>query len=200
MTSSSSDFVSKRAKSVTRQNAISKRDAMSHHERTVASDVIATQVERTVLQSLPSHSLVALYCSKGSEVQTVSIETFALRRGLRVAYPRVIDNSRVLKFFEATQATLIPSRFGLREPRADSIEVALDDVAAMIVPAIAVDATGARIGWGRGYYDATLPLATSALRVATVFDCQWLPSVPRAPHDSIVNLIITESQVHRIVR
>jgi 5-formyltetrahydrofolate cyclo-ligase len=93
---------------------------------------------------------------------------------------------------------LEPSRFGLHEPRLDAPEVDLANIAAMLIPALAVDASGARIGWGRGYYDSTLPLATQALRVAVVFDCQWVAEVPRAPHDSNVNLIITESRVHRV--
>ncbi|HPH65387.1 MAG TPA: 5-formyltetrahydrofolate cyclo-ligase [Kofleriaceae bacterium] len=193
-----SDSVRTRAKAVTRQTAVSRRDALSAAERAVASQQIAQHVDAHVFASLPAGAVVTLYAAKGSEAATTELDQLARVRGLVVAYPRVMPGTRVLKFMAVGLAELEPSRFGLHEPPPDAPEVDLATIAAMVIPALAVDATGARIGWGRGYYDSTLPLATQALRVAVVFDCQWVAEVPRAPHDSNVNLIITESRVHRV--
>jgi 5-formyltetrahydrofolate cyclo-ligase len=193
-----SDSVRTRAKAVTRQTAVSRRDALSATERAVASQQIAQHVDAHVFASLSAGSIVTLYAAKGSEAATAELDQLARARGLVVAYPRVMAGSRVLKFMAVDLDALEPSRFGLHEPRLDAPEVDLANIAAMLIPALAVDASGARIGWGRGYYDSTLPLATQALRVAVVFDCQWVAEVPRAPHDSNVNLIITESRVHRV--
>lgn len=194
----SSDPVRTRAKAITRQTAVSRRDAMVAADRVVASHLISQIVSRDVFAALPAGSVVALYAAKGSEVATAELDQAARNRGLVVGYPRVMPGTRVLKFFASEIAALEPSQFGLREPAVTSPELQLADIAVMVIPALAVDATGARIGWGRGYYDSTLPLATHALRVAVVFDCQWVAEVPRAPHDSNVNLIITESRAHRI--
>ena len=193
-----SDSVRTRAKAVTRQTAVSRRDALSAADRAVASQQIAQRVDADVFASLVPGAIVTLYAAKGSEAATAELDQLARARGLVVAYPRVMPGTRVLKFMAVGIDALEPSRFGLQEPREDAPEVDLAQIAAMVIPALAVDATGARIGWGRGYYDSTLPLATQALRVAVVFDCQWVAEVPRAPHDSNVNLIITESRVHRV--
>ncbi|MBP9088321.1 MAG: 5-formyltetrahydrofolate cyclo-ligase [Kofleriaceae bacterium] len=194
----SSDPVRTHAKAITRLSAVSRRDAMGAAERAAASHVISQTIARDVFASLPAGSIVTLYAAKGSEVATSELDQAARTQGLVVGYPRVMPGTRVLKFFAVEIAMLEPSQFGLREPTITSTELQLADIAVMVIPALAVDATGARIGWGRGYYDSTLPLATHALRVAAVFDCQWVDEVPRAPHDSNVNLIITETRAHRI--
>ncbi len=195
----SSDPVRTRAKAITRQTAVSRRDAMVAAERATASHLIAQTMARDVFASMSVGSIVTLYAAKGSEVATAELDQAARNCGLVVGYPRVMPRTRVLKFFATEIADLEPSLFGLREPALTSPELPLADIAVMVIPALAVDASGARIGWGRGYYDSTLPLATHALRVAAVFDCQWVAEVPRAPHDSNVNLIITESRAHRII-
>ncbi len=192
------DPVRTRAKAITRQTAMSRRDAMTEAARADASQVIAQTMVREVFASLPAGAIITLYAAKGSEVATAELDQAARNQGLIVGYPRVMPGTRILKFFSAEIEMLEPSPFGLREPALTAPELSLGEIAVMVIPALAVDANGTRIGWGRGYYDSTVPLATHALRVAVVFDCQWVGEVPRAPHDSNVNLIITESRAHRI--
>src|SRR5262245_32480023 len=157
-----------RPKPNTRRTVLSRRDALSLDERAQASDAIAESVMQ-LLAKLPSGAVVALYAPKGTEVDTSRIDAFARARQLRVAYPRIVDGDRQLAFHEVAIEQLVPAQFGLREPTADAPGVALTDIAAFIVPGLAFDRAGGRIGWGRGYYDATLAAVQAALRIGLAF-------------------------------
>jgi 5-formyltetrahydrofolate cyclo-ligase len=185
-----------RAKPITRRTVLSRRDAMTADARTAASEQIATSTEG-LLTRVPQGSIVALYAPKGSEVETARLDAFARARGLPVAYPRVVDGERRLALHLATPDQLVVARFGLREPAATLPAVALADVAAFLVPGLAFDRAGHRIGWGRGYYDATLVAAPSALRIGLAFECQVLDRVAHDPHDMALHYIVTEVTIYR---
>jgi 5-formyltetrahydrofolate cyclo-ligase len=142
--------------------------------------------------------VIALYAGKGSEVATHEIDAFARTRGLRVVYPRVAHNHKELDLGEVPLAALVPTRWGLLEPAADAPLVAVEDVAAFVIPGIAFDRAGGRLGWGLGHYDATLARAMGALRLALAFECQIVDAVPREPHDIAVHYIITEVATHTV--
>lgn len=80
---------------------------------------------------------------------------------------------------------LVPGRFGLREPAEPSLPpTALADAQVVLVPALAVDRHGARLGRGGGFYDRSLPLCAAGTRlVAVVRDSEVLETVPAEPHD-----------------
>lgn len=186
-----------RAKPITRRTVLSRRDAMTADARTEASAAIAARVDEQ-FASLPPGAFVALYAAKGSEVATDAIAATARARGLRVVYPRVVDGARRLCFSEVTEAELVPGHFGLREPAPGAPTVDLGSIAAFIVPGVAFDRSGGRLGWGRGYYDATLAAAApSALRIGVAFECQLTDEVPRDPHDEHLHHVITETATYR---
>jgi 5-formyltetrahydrofolate cyclo-ligase len=175
------------------------RDAMSAGERAAASVMICDAANALLAAQLSRGSVVALYAAKASEVATASIDAFARGTGLVVAYPRVRAHQRQLAFHDATLDQLVPSQFGLREPRADAPKVALADIAVFFVPGLAFDRAGGRIGWGRGHYDATLAAASpDALRVGLAYECQLVERVVREPHDVALHTIITEVATHRV--
>ncbi len=157
---------------------------MAEDERRVAS----AQIAATVAPML-TEGVVALYAPKSTEVETTAIDADVRRRGLRVAYPRVVAGTRVLEFAEGALAI---GAFGLREPAGPAL--ALDEIAAFVIPGIAFDRDGGRIGWGHGYYDATLASARAdALRIGLAFECQMVAAIPRDPHDIGVDLVVTET-------
>ena len=93
---------------------------------------------------------------------------------------------------------LVEGKFAIREPRADAPSVELATIAAFIIPGLAFDRAGGRIGWGRGYYDATLAAANpQALRIGLAFECQLVESVARDPHDVPLHYVVTEAAVYR---
>jgi 5-formyltetrahydrofolate cyclo-ligase len=86
--------------------------------------------------------------------------------------------------------------FGFREPSLDDPEAVRGEVEAVVVPALAADPSGHRIGYGAGYYDRTLPrFAPPAVAVAVVFDFQLVAEVPTTDGDVRVDWIVTDTRV-----
>jgi len=176
------------------------RDAMTVEERAAASVTICDAANALLAARLSPGAVVALYSAKGSEVDTAPIDGFARAHGLVVAYPRVIANERRLAFHGVAPDELAPARFGLQEPSADAPAIAVADIAVFMVPGLAFDRAGGRIGWGRGHYDATLAAASpGALRVGLAYECQLIEQVAREAHDVSLHIIITEVATHMVV-
>jgi 5-formyltetrahydrofolate cyclo-ligase len=173
---------------------------MAAEDRVRASIAIGDAANQLLANRLSAGAVLAIYAAKGSEVETTRIDVAARARGLVVAYPRVVEGSQKLRFHAVTFDELAPSRFGLREPSADAPGVAIEEVAAFMVPGLAFDRSGWRIGWGRGHYDATLAAASpDALRVGLAYECQLIEQVPREPHDVALHIIITEVATYTVV-
>jgi len=168
--------------------------------RAAASVTIGDAANALLASRLSPGAVVALYAAKGSEVETARIDDFAHAQGWRVAYPRVSGHARSLTFHAVSLDELTPSRFGLREPSAEIPALGLDEISAFVVPGLAFDRGGGRIGWGRGHYDATFAAApASALRIGLAFECQLIEDVVREPHDVALHIIITEVATHLVV-
>ena len=164
---------------------------MTADERSLASMRIGERVGE--LHATQKQITLALYAPKGSEVDTAIVDEHVRRAGGRVVYPRIVDDARVLEFHEVTPEQLVASRFGLREPRADWRNVVgLVEITAFIIPGLAFDRAGGRIGWGRGHYDATLAAAPDALRIGLAFECQLVDAVTSEPHDAPLHYVVTE--------
>lgn len=176
------------------------RDAMPAVERATASAAICDAANGVLAERLTPGAVVALYSAKGSEVSTEQIDARLRTLGAEVAYPRVNGDGQQLGFHRASLDELAPSRFGLREPRPEAPTVALGEIAAFVVPGLAFDRAGGRIGWGRGHYDATFAAASPrALRIGLAFACQMVEQVEREPHDVALHIIITEVATHAVV-
>jgi 5-formyltetrahydrofolate cyclo-ligase len=188
------------AKPVTRRTVLARRDALTPFAREIASMRIAERVND--LLSNANSRTVALYAPKGSEVETWLIDEHVRATGGRVVYPRVVDHTRELEFHEVVPEQLVAARFGLREPRADwRNTVGLVEIAAFIVPGVAFDRRGGRIGWGHGHYDATLAAASAqSLRIGLAYDIQLVDDVARDPHDIDLSQVVTETTTYEVTR
>jgi 5-formyltetrahydrofolate cyclo-ligase len=160
-------------------------------------------VERILnLPEYEAAALVSAFVGVGTEVDTLPFIETALARGKRVAVPWV--DGRVLRLFDlARVGDLAPAPFGLLEPppdlRADtSREVTPAEVDLFVVPGVAFDLDGGRLGHGRGYYDGLLARARTGVPfVAAAFECQLVERVPMSPRDVPMNMIATELALHR---
>ena len=177
---------------------LSRRDALTERERMEMSRAICARAVTMIGARCEAGSVIALYAHKGSEVETTVLDEELRAAGYRIAYPRVVDEARVLAFHAVAIDELVATRWGLREPTAASSTVALEQIAAFVMPGLAFDRAGGRIGWGKGHYDATLAVAgvAGALRVGLAFECQLVDSVPREGHDVMLDAIITEVATH----
>lgn len=115
-------------------------------------------------------------------------------RGCAIAYPRVAARDVALEFHHIPEgAALTRGSFGIHEPQGGWPNVTPD---LLLVPLLAFDATGHRLGYGGGYYDRTLAhLNVPAIGIA--YGAQELPSIPHEAHDRRLNFILTEKGLRR---
>ena len=88
-------------------------------------------------------------------------------------------------------------RHGVREPRADLPAIDPDRLDLVLVPGLAFDAAGGRLGRGGGFYDRFLPGASRAVRIGVCWSGQIVDAVPAEPHDVRVHMLVTEDGVVR---
>ena len=145
-------------------------------------------------EAVASAKTVALFWPIVSrhEVDLRPLDATLRARGVRIAYPAIDADTNVMAFRFVDDASALEDRgYGFMEPAADApLATALD---AIIVPAIAVDPTGHRIGYGAGYYDRTLPsFAPPAVSIAVAYDWQLVAEVPATEGDVRVGWVVTD--------
>jgi 5-formyltetrahydrofolate cyclo-ligase len=131
------------------------------------------------------------------EVDLRALDSSLRARGVRVAYPSLDPDTGNMTFrFVDDVATLEDAGYGFAEPPRDAAIAAASELDVVVVPAIAVDPTGHRIGYGAGYYDRTLPaFVPPAVAIAVIYDWQLIAEVPATPGDVRVDWIITDLRV-----
>lgn len=143
---------------------------------------------------------ISLYISYRDEVETESMIKRALRAGKRVCAPvcRSLDKRIEMMLIEDGAEGLLRGAYGIPEPvdHPDRL-VRLEEIEVIILPALAYDPTGARLGSGFGCYDRFLldmGLGATTL-VGLAFDAQIAQMLPTEPHDIRVDYIVTETGV-----
>ena len=124
----------------------------------------------------------------------------ALRQAGKAVYYPFMDNSDGgyrTGFRRVDDASLLEERGrGFSEPPPDAPAARRGDLDLVVVPALAAAEDGHRIGYGAGYYDATLPdVCPPARSVVVAFDFQLLAEVPSTPHDVACNVVVTDARV-----
>ena len=109
--------------------------------------------------------------------------------------PEKVD-MRLLKV-DNLETDLISGPREVLEPDAGRCKtVPIESIDIAIIPGIALDEKGGRIGTGKGYYDNLIPqLAITTRKVALAFECQIVPQIPMESHDKHVDIIITEKRI-----
>lgn len=137
---------------------------------------------------------LALYAALPDELPTRALYERGRRAGKRLLWPRVVRGGRLEFAACARWEDLEPGRYGVPAPPAASPAVALGAQDLLLVPAVAFDREGRRLGRGRGYYDRALAATEGALAVAVGYDFQLVEAVPTEPHDRRVDAILTEAR------
>lgn len=119
-------------------------------------------------------------------------------RGWQVLLP-VIGPARSMTFAPwSPGAPVVENRFGVAEPVHDDADlVAADALRVVIVPCVAVDRSGHRLGFGAGYYDRALAAATATLRAGVAFEVQVVERIRPQPWDVPLDVVVTETGVLR---
>ncbi len=188
------------AKAALRARLRAAREALPAAERAQADAAIAARAR--ALPELAGADLVLAYLSFGAEVDTRALIAWAWDAGKRVALPCCVPGTRALDWYITDSFEgLVRCRFGMDEPAPDSAR-ALDPSqagprAVALVPGLAFDRRGFRIGYGGGFYDRFLA-AFPGVSVGLCRDAALLPALPGLePHDQPVAAVVTESEVLR---
>ncbi len=182
----------KRAKRALRREILGRRDALAPSERAERSARIRDRL--LALPELERASMVMAFWSFGSEVDTGPILAGLEERAVGVALPRIEGDDLVALRYRRGDP-LVGTAFGAREP-ARGTALAPSDLDVVVVPGVAFDRMGHRIGYGRGFYDRFLR-STPAFRVAVAFDLQVVDRVPHGRADVPVDAVVTEREVIR---
>jgi len=143
--------------------------------------------------ALPTGAIVAGYAAFGDEIDPLPLLQALHARGAALALPVVVQKAAPLVFRAfAPGDALVGHRFGMAEPAPDK-EAVVPSV--VLVPLLAFDAAGNRLGYGGGFYDRTLPTLGKALAVGLAFACQRIDAVPSSAYDQKLDSIATESAI-----
>lgn len=182
-----------RAKEALREATRRARRELSPQERRERSEQACDR-----LLSLPEvrdADTVLAYAATDVEADPRAAVRALSQAGVRVLLPRVVGDR--LELGAAGREGLVLGAFGVLEPVGPAVAPTVVDVA--VLPGIAFDRTGGRLGQGGGHYDRLLPdLRVDALRIGFAFSVQMAVRVPREPHDELVDVVVTERAVHRM--
>lgn len=140
-----------------------------------------------------------LYASLPEEVATDAIAEEARRRGIVPVYPLTLADRTMTLHAVPWADALRPGRYGIREPDAEACSLcAMEDVDAALIPGLAWDRAGHRLGRGAGYYDRMLAdPAWRGFRCGLFFAAQEAASVPHDAWDVRLDAIVTDREVVR---
>lgn len=182
------------AKGELRREVLGKRDAVGEDERVASSRSIVRKV--ISLAAYRRAAVVMAYAGIGSEIQTGPFLRSVLRDGKTLVLPRVDRAAKFLALHEVTDLArdLEAGVWGILEPRPDpgsAVELGAVDFA--LVPGVAFDARGGRLGHGAGFYDKLLGSSDERpLLVAGAFEVQMVDELPVEGHDVFMDLVATE--------
>jgi len=151
-----------------------------------ARRALEEEAVQAAIQDAPewrSARTVLLYGARPPEFSLVGLTLAAWREGKRTLFPAVVGPRRLALRAAASWTDLRPGHLGIREPR-DGPDLPAAEVDLALVPGLAFDERGHRLGRGGAYYDALLPEFSLSWGVA--FDCQIARAVPWESHDATV--------------
>jgi 5-formyltetrahydrofolate cyclo-ligase len=182
-----SDVVLQAAKAAARKLARAKRATLTN------IDAPARLAEAMLAQHAPPKgAIIAGYWPMGDEMDPRPLMLALASRGHTMALPVTPPRGQPLAFHAwAPSAALRPGPMGTSEPVAG--EALRPDV--VLVPLLAFDRTGRRLGYGGGYYDRTLAALPGAKAIGIAYAGQEMPEVPAGPQDMRLPLVATEDSV-----
>ncbi|HOB59884.1 MAG TPA: 5-formyltetrahydrofolate cyclo-ligase [Methanoregulaceae archaeon] len=154
------------------------------------------QIEHHLRSVINGESPVLVYVSKASEVDTRGLIDRLLASGTAVVVPIIERESRTLRLsYLRDPAVLVESTFSVPEPIGSEIPARAEEIAVVVVPMIAFDRRGHRLGYGAGYYDRFLSCHPHLRKIGIAFSCLEVPEIPGDENDVAMDLIVTEEGI-----
>jgi len=176
-----------------RAEAVARRDALSPQDRAQAAETIAA---RPFPLDIKPGTIVSGFMPLKTEINPLPLMRKLAAAGAQLALP-VIDargKPLIMRAFSFGDA-LNSGQWGIKEPKPEAKEVAPD---ILLVPMLAFDRAGSRIGYGAGYYDMTIAKVRAtkpAMAVGIAYAAQEIDQVPVTPRDAPLDLVLTEREI-----
>jgi 5-formyltetrahydrofolate cyclo-ligase len=179
-------------KAALRRDALARREALSREQRAAAVEVVAA---RPFPVPVPAGAIVSGFMPIRDEFNPLPLMKMLADAGARLALPATAGRGQplVMRAWDFG-APLAAGVWGIREPKPDAPEVVPDVV---LVPLLAFDRAGHRVGYGAGYYDMTIAALRARKPIVAVglaFAAQEVDTVPTTPRDARLDLVLTERE------
>jgi len=188
MPSSANDAISK---AVLRERLLLKRRLVTRQNQAIASEKVVAN-----LRSWPLYQqakTVAMYYPIGMEIDLTAL----LEDGKQFCFPKITDKGKASMTLSHYDGTFLPGSFSTLEPTGEAVEKSQIDL--ILVPGLAFDKQGNRLGYGKGYYDNYLR-DYQGPSVGIAYDFQRIEAVPSGINDVSVKFLITDKEILCIQR
>ncbi len=191
-------------KSSIRKQILALRNAMKTEECNWKSKDIMQNI--LSIPQVDHAEYILCYAGYKSEVKTNALIEELLKRGKKIYLPRVSGDE--MDFYHITGLTQLTEGYkGIPEPSEECMNIFTKEIweqnrqkVVMILPGAAFSKTGARIGYGKGYYDRYLERIFCEERIALCYELQIVESIPTDEHDISVTTIVTEEKIRHIIK
>ncbi len=181
------------SKNVIRNQMLARRNAITFELLEAAS--VAAQKRLIAMEEFCTAACIAIYSAIHKEIRTDLIFDVALSEGKDILFPAVCENK--IRFTKVTDRKhLNYGSFGILEPCPFEIERSIEDADLIVVPGVAFDFNGNRIGFGKGYYDQCLSrISGRGVLVGLCHDFQVVESLPTDEHDISMRYLVTDKRI-----
>ena len=163
-----------------------KKASLSAEDKQREADMVLRSIEK--MPCFQKAQSVLMYYSLPDELPTHNfVQKWAAEK--KVYLPRVVGDGLEIAIYGEL---VTDGKYGIEEPTAAS-SVSPDEIDLVIVPAVALDAKGNRLGKGKGYYDRLLPQCPQAYKIGVALECQLLEELPVDPFDVPLDAVLTAS-------
>jgi 5-formyltetrahydrofolate cyclo-ligase len=172
------------------------RKRIPEYDRNISDTAISCSLERYI----DKHQFhkVCTYISLPDEVDTRKIISWMIGNDIQVIVPRILSGTDISLSRISGFQDLVLGKYNIYEPDQTCAQVNPGQIDLFVIPGIAYDRQGNRLGWGMGYYDRLLSNIAVPI-VGLAYDCQVISKLPHDKHDIMVSTIITAKEVIEIL-
>ncbi|MFN4915943.1 MAG: 5-formyltetrahydrofolate cyclo-ligase [Ignavibacteria bacterium] len=172
------------------------RASLSIQEREMSEQNIMEYVFASVVYN--SSDIICSFVSFGSEVSTKQLNDKILESGKTLCLPRIMGTRKMEMIEVNSHTTYVMNKYGINEPIGQTIQLTHEFNALCIVPLLAYDSFGHRLGYGGGFYDVFLGEHQQMLTLGIAFSKQYSETeLPYEEHDAMLKMIINEHGLHQ---
>lgn len=183
-------------KSSIRKKILKKRDKISRDIKTIKD--LSIKQRLFSLHEFMNAKIIFFYASFKSEVETLAMIKETLEMEKRIVLPKVRREGRGVKLYEIKDINeLSPGHMGIPEPSSPKgYSLSLEEVDLVVIPGVAFDYSGNRLGYGGGFYDMLLADRQKKIPIiALAYEEQLIDKIPSEPHDIKIDMILTDKRV-----